>query len=106
MNYRIIIDVEAQADIDRFYRYLKRFDKGVAVKYVNAFYDVIERNLASAPHMFSHFSETGPPYRALLFSISSRTTYWIIYKIEEDRNEVQILRFWNTARKPGSHGLL
>jgi plasmid stabilization system protein ParE len=105
MTYAVIIDALAQADIDGFYQYLCQHSEATARKYVEAFYDTIERTIAARPHTFAYFAEVGAPYRALLFTVSRRTKYWIIYTVNEEKREVRILRFWNTARKPGSHGL-
>jgi hypothetical protein len=85
---------------------LREYAEDTARKYAEAFYDVVERLIAVNPQAFSFFRETGPPYRAFLFSISRRTKFWIIYTIADDRREISLLRFWNTARKPGPHGLM
>jgi mRNA-degrading endonuclease RelE of RelBE toxin-antitoxin system len=60
--------------------------------------------MANNPHAFSHFHENGPPYRAKLFKLA-RTTYWIVYTIDDEARTVDFLRFWNSAREPGTHGL-
>jgi plasmid stabilization system protein ParE len=105
-TYTVKIDVLAQRDIDQFYEYLREYNEDTACKYAEAFYDVVERLIAVNPHAFPTFRETGPPYRAFLFSVSRRSKFWIIYTIDDSRREVSLLRFWNTARKPGSHGLM
>jgi plasmid stabilization system protein ParE len=106
MPYRIVIDRAAQSDIDQFYAYLRRYSEQTALKYLDAFYDAIETNMATMPKSFPYFKETGAPYRAFLFTISRRTTFWIIYTVDDRRREVRLLRFWNTAREPGTHGLI
>jgi plasmid stabilization system protein ParE len=106
MKYRVVIDVLAQREIDNFYEYLRRYSENTARKYVEAFYDAIERTIAILPHSFSFFAEVGAPYRAFLFTVSRRTAFWVIYAVDDDKNEVRILRFWNAAREPGTHGLM
>ena len=105
MKYRVVIDVLAQRDIDNFYEYLRRYNENVARKYVEAFYDAIERTIAVSPNSFSFFAEVGAPHKAFLFTVSRRTAFWIIYTVDDDKHEVRVLRFWNTAREPGTHGL-
>jgi hypothetical protein len=60
--------------------------------------------LASDPTAFPWFRETGPPHRAKLFRLAG-TTYWIVFTVDERQRRVVIERFWNTARRPMSHGL-
>lgn len=105
MKYTIIIDVRAQDDIDEFYAYLSKYSEGTANKYVEAFYDALEQTIAQFPLLFPCFADIGDPYHAFLFSLSQRTTFWIIYTVNENTKEVHILRFWNTAREAGTHGL-
>jgi plasmid stabilization system protein ParE len=105
MKYRAVIDVLAQRDIDEFYEYLRRYSENTARKYVEAFFDAIERTVAIFPHSFSFFAEVGAPYKAFLFTVSRRTAYWVIYTVDDEKNEVRILRFWNASRQPGTHGL-
>ena len=61
-------------------------------------------NSASSPKAFPLFHETGAPYRAKLFKLA-RTTYWIIFTVDDETKSINVLRFWNTAREQGSHGL-
>ncbi len=105
MRYRVVIDRLAQREIYDFYEYLRRYSEDTARKYVEAFYDAIERTIAVSPNSFSFFAEVGAPYKALLFTVSRRTAFWIIYTVDDDNNEVRVLRFWNAARESGTHGL-
>jgi len=105
MAYRIVIDELAQRDIDSFYEYLRRYSENTARKYVEAFYDVIERTMAEFPHSSSFFWELGAPYRAFLFTVSRRTAFWINYTVDESKKEARVLRFWNASSEPGTHGL-
>jgi plasmid stabilization system protein ParE len=101
----VLLDARAQRDIDDFYEYLRRYSENTARKYVEAFHDAVERTIATFPHSFSFFAQVGAPYKAFLFTVSRRTAFWVIYTVDDDKNEVRILRFWNAAREPGTHGL-
>jgi plasmid stabilization system protein ParE len=57
--------------------------------------------LANSPHAFAWLHETGAPVRAKLFKLA-RTTYWIVYTVDDDAQCVDILRFWHSARDPES----
>ncbi len=63
MTYCVLIDALAQRDIDDFYEYLRRYSENAARKYLEAFYDAIDRTIATFPHSFSFFAEVGAPYR-------------------------------------------
>lgn len=88
-----------------FIRYLKR-EAGDTV--ARRWFDALERDLgiviAHNPNVFAWFHETGEPYRAKVFKLG-RTTYWIIYVVDDERERVEIVRFWNSARQPETHGL-
>lgn len=75
MKSRVAIDVLAQRDIDDFYEYLRRYSENTARKYVEAFYDAIERTITDFPRSSSFFAEVGAPYRAFIFTISRRTAF-------------------------------
>ena len=57
MSYRVVISGLAQRDVDSFYEYLRRYSESTARKYVEAFYDAIERTIAVSPHSFSFFTD-------------------------------------------------
>jgi hypothetical protein len=64
----------------------------------------LEIVIANNPNTFGWFHEAGEPYRAKLFRIG-RTFYWIIYVVDDERQRVEIIRLWNAAREPMTHGL-
>jgi plasmid stabilization system protein ParE len=105
MVYRIDFSREAERQIDDFFDYLRRYSPQTAQKYFVAFRSMLEHYLAERPKTFGFYKETGEPYRAFLFSVSSRTAYWVIYRVYDDRRLVRVLRFWNAAREPGTHRL-
>jgi plasmid stabilization system protein ParE len=105
MAYRIRRAPRAREDIREFFRHLKReASEATAQKYFKELAHDITFLIANMPNSFNWFHETGPPYRAKLFKLA-RTTYWIIYVVDDENEVVELLRFWNSARKPGTHGL-
>jgi len=105
MPYEIRRSPQARDDIRSFFRYLKtEASEAAARKYLAELeYDLLDL-IARSPKSFNWFHETGPPYRAKLFRLG-RTTYWIIYVVDDENEIVELVRFWNSARKPGTHGL-
>jgi plasmid stabilization system protein ParE len=105
MPYQIRRAPQARGDIRNFIRHLKReASEETARKYFAELEHDIIYLIGNTPNSFSWFHETGPPYRAKLFRLA-RTTYWIIYVVDDANNVVELVRFWNSARKPGTHGL-
>ena len=105
MPYSVIRSVPARRDIRQFARYLKR-EAGVAItqKYLTTLeYDILTA-IANSPNAFSWFHGTGEPYRAKLFRLA-RSTYWIVYVVDDLKQRVEIVRLWYSAREPGTHGL-
>ena len=105
LKYRILIDRRAQDDLNEFYEYLREYSESTALKYVEAFYDAVDQTLAEFPHSCAFLPEIGAPYRGLLFRVSKRTAFWVIFTVHDETHEVRILRFWNAAREPGTHGV-
>ena len=105
MSYEIRRGRQARQDIRNFIRHLKReASESVAQKYFDELeYDLLQL-LANNPNSFNWFHETGAPYRAKLFKLA-RTTYWIIYIVDDEHEVIQLIRFWNSARESDEHGL-
>lgn len=105
MPYKIIRSVPARRDIRQLGRYLKR-EAGVVIAqtYLAALEYDIRTIIANSPNAFSWFHGTGEPYRAKLFKLA-RSTYWIIYVVDDKQQRVEIVRLWHSARQPGTHGL-
>lgn len=105
MPYEILRTPRARRDIRRYFRYLKH-EVGEIIS--RSYLAVLEHDIgiviANNPNTFSWFHETGEPYRAKLFKLA-RTTFWIVYTVDNDKRRVEIKRFWNAARHPESHGL-
>jgi plasmid stabilization system protein ParE len=105
MRYRIHRNTIASRDIRSLAHYLRREAGGaVARTYLAMLEYDLEVVIAHSPHTFAWFHETGEPYRAKLFKLG-RTTFWIIYTVDEAQQQVEITRLWNVARNPETHGL-
>ena len=105
MPYAIHRNGRASRDIRQFARYLRReAGPAVASRYLAALEHDLEVVIANSPNAFSWFHETGEPYRAKLFKLA-RSTYWIIYVVDDERQHVEIVRLWHSAREPETHGL-
>jgi len=105
MAYRVDFSIEAVAQIDGYLAYLRRYSRATAAKYKLALQKAIDQYLAESPETFTFYWETGAPYRAFLFRVSRRTTYWVIYRVYEGDRIVRVLRFRNAAEEPGTHDL-
>ena len=105
MPYEVIRSSRARHDIRQFVRFLKR-EAGdtIARAYLDALEHDLEVVIANSPNAFSFFHETGEPYRAKLFKLA-RTSYWIVYVVDDDRQRVELVRFWASARQSETHGL-
>jgi ParE toxin of type II toxin-antitoxin system, parDE len=104
MVYALRRSESFRRDVDDWLRYLRGLDIAVSDKYYYLLEEALTDSIAGRPQRYAYFHETGAPYRARLFRMS-RSTYWIIYRIDEQGRSIDLLRFWNTARKPLSHGL-
>ena len=103
--WQVIRSATARRDIRQFIRYLQReAGAAAALTYAGRLEHDIQVLIASSPETFAWFHETGEPYRAKLFKLT-RTTWWIVYVVDPGRRRVEIVRLWNTAREPDSHGL-
>jgi plasmid stabilization system protein ParE len=105
VTYRLITTQDAQRDIREFARWLKE-EAGprVAARHLAVLDHDLRAVVCESPHAFPWFHESGPPYRAKLFRLA-RSTYWIVYSVDDARHRVELIRFWHTAREPRSHGL-
>ena len=88
----------AQADIDDFGEYATEYSEEFAREQFTRLNRILTVDLAEMPYTWGYFFVTGAPYRACLFKVGRRTTYWIVYIIDEDARRVDVLRFWNASR--------
>jgi hypothetical protein len=98
--HRIIIENSALREIDAFLEWLSPLSPDAAFRQNSALIDVFQRELRYHPKLFSYFWITGPPYRARLFPVSRRTKFWIVYKVDDLEQSVNIIRFWNASANP------
>ena len=105
MPYQIVRSLQARRDIRDFVRYLKA-EAGdmIARACLTAPERELEVVLTHRPKAFTWFRETGAPYRGKLFRFG-RTTYWIVYTVDDALQRVEIVKFWHSARQPETHGL-
>ena len=104
MAYRLRLAARAERDIDDFLDWLAEFSPEVAARHERDLSASIRDHLLVRPHMWQFFFLTGQPYRAYLYSVSRRTSFWLVYTIDEEAKTVDVLRFWNAARDPGRFG--
>ena len=99
--YRLTVTRSAQRDIDGLFERLARYDQATAISYEFDLRESIANNVLTAPYTWAYFHLTGRPTRAYLYTISRRTSYWVVYEIDEPEQIVRVLRVWNAARDPG-----
>ena len=100
MKYTVRIDDVAQLEIDECAVWMCDYDPDFMMAQFDRLERVFRDNLAQTPFTWNYFFITGAPYRACLFRVGRRTSYWIVYTIDEDAGQVNVLRFWNASRDP------
>ena len=102
MTFRVVRGALADAEIDDFGRYAADYSDDFAREQFARLNHIFAVDLAEAPNTWGYFYITGAPYRAYLFRVGRRTSYWIIYTVDCDAKIVNVLRFWNASREPKS----
>jgi plasmid stabilization system protein ParE len=91
MAWQVVFSKRSKQDLERILRYIAKDDAAVAEGFVFRLIDAAER-LKLMPYI-------GPPAEfrpgARFYPIAS---YLIVYRAEENRRTVKILRFWHSAR--------
>lgn len=100
MTYRLTFSTAASQDIREFLNWLNDYSPKIAAEHDRDLHDAIRILLVPRPHAWASFFATGSPYRAYLYSVSRRTTCWLVYTINECERIVNVLSFWNSARDP------
>jgi plasmid stabilization system protein ParE len=100
MTYRLTLSARAERDVDEFLTWLTNYSPNVAAEYQRDLMETIRAHVLERPHTWPFFFLTGRPYRAYLYQVSRRTTYWLVYTIDDSDKIVSVLRFWNSARDP------
>ena len=105
MAYRVDIGNAAQRQIDGFLEHLRHYSFQTADKYERALQHAIDTYLVNTPSTFEPYWETGLPYQAFLFTVSPRTSYWVVYRVYEKEGLVRVLRFKSASEEPSTQGL-
>jgi mRNA-degrading endonuclease RelE of RelBE toxin-antitoxin system len=98
MTYRVVRSRSFDRDVDDFARYATDYSEAFAHEQFAGLDKVLSVDLAQSPNTWSYFFVTGAPYRAYLFKVGRRTSFWIIYTVDESLKRVDVLRFWNASR--------
>jgi hypothetical protein len=97
--YKLYIVKNAEIDIDGIYEYVSQYDLSIAKFHLDRLEDIL-MSLKQGLVDWNYFFLTGEPYKAKLFRISSRRTYWIIYRIHPRKKVIYILRVWGCFQNP------
>jgi plasmid stabilization system protein ParE len=81
MTYQVRLSPAAQRDLQSFAEYTKAYSVEFSTLQFLRINRILSVDLAAAPHMWSYFFVTGAPYRAFLFKVGRRTSYWFIYTV-------------------------
>lgn len=98
MSYSIKISDTAKAETRQVYEYLAGYDPRIADKHLVRLTNSISL-IGRDPFLCAYLFLTGAPYRAKLFS-AARTSFWIIYEVDEQERTVNILKVWNSKQDP------
>ncbi len=101
MTYKVVTDVFADREIDDFGRYAADYSEDWAREQFARLNRVFTVDLAEARNTWAHFYVTGAPYRGYLFRVGRRTSFCIVYAVD-DAKIVNVLRFWNAGKEPTS----
>jgi len=105
MTYKVVRDVRADADIEEFARYAADYSDDFAREQFTRLNHIFSVDLAESPNTWNYFYIHGAPYRAYLFRVGRRTSYWIVYTVDDDAKTVNVVRFWNASKEPASFEL-
>lgn len=89
----------ARRDIRAVFGYIRRQDTQLADRYLVRL-DASINSIARSPTTWSYFFLTGAPDRAKLFEIG-RASFWIIYRLDEATEAIEIVRIRNSRQDPG-----
>jgi plasmid stabilization system protein ParE len=95
--YDILLNKSALADMEDIYSYLSGHSLAAAERHVLSLETAIQQ-LQHPDITWNYFFVTGAPYRARLFVVGKRTSFWIVYRVFETDNIVRIYRIWSASR--------
>jgi plasmid stabilization system protein ParE len=88
----------AKADLRDIQIHLTDYSEAIAEKHVVRLAHSIDL-IGTQPFLWAYFFLTGAPYRAKLFFIG-KTSFWVVYELDESEQAVNILRIWNCKQNP------
>src|SRR5262245_23887612 len=99
MSFTVVRARRFNRDLEDFTRYTSAYSDAFSREQFERLNRILTVDLAEKPKTWSYFFITGAPYRAYLFRVGRRTSYWVVYKIDEATRRVDVLRLWNASRK-------
>ena len=98
MTYRVFRSRSFDRDVDAFARYAAEYSELFAREQFARLETVLSVDLVQSPNTWSYFFVTGAPYHAYFFNVGRRTSFWIVYTVDEELKRVDLVRFWNASR--------
>ena len=98
MTYTVFQTARFLRDLDEFLEYLAAYDEDYASEQLLRLRRIISVDIAGSPQTWAAFFVTGAPYRAYLFKLGRRTSYWLVYVADDFAQRIDLLRFWNASR--------
>lgn len=93
MAFEVIWTKKAAEDIQAIVRFIRRRDPSIAASIARGIYERVQI-LIEQPESGSVVEEFGEPeWRKLIFR-----SWKIVYRIDQSRNQVAIIRVWHAAR--------
>jgi hypothetical protein len=102
MTYKVVLDAIADAEIQEFGRYAADYSGPRAIHSTKSHLQRRPRGISQHMERFLHNRTTN---RGYLFRVGRRTSYWIVYTVDEDAKIVKVLRFWNASKEPAAFEL-
>ena len=93
MAFKVLITERANEDLADIVRFIARDNRAAAERLGNSLIDAVKL-LAEFPAMGRMVPERGSPQIREIVQGS----YRIIYRVNEDRKAIEVLRFWHAAR--------
>jgi uncharacterized membrane protein len=98
MTYSVFLTDRFRRDLDEFLAYANDYHEDWMREQLQRLRRVIDVKIAGSPHTSAAFFVTGSPYRAYLFTVGRRTSFWVVYAVDEAASQINLLRFWNASR--------
>ena len=95
MDYTLIYTKPAAQDLEQIVRYIAQDNPRAAEKVGLALVTLAE-SLTAMPHRGARVRDRGGVFKVVL------PPYIVLYRVDEDRRQVRIQRFWDARRDPKS----